>query len=143
MRTLLITFLGGLTLLAAIAGIIVVTGTTRISEALTSPAWEQASPFLVATLAVLVAVSAMTKSAQFPFHSWLPDAMAAATPVSAYLHAAAVVKAGIFLLIRFSPASRTCPRGTPPHRRRTAHDRDRRLVRAHPVGHQSSWPTRP
>ena len=109
MRTLLITFLGGLTLLTGIAGIIVVTGTTRISEALTSPAWEQASPFLVATLAVLVAVSAMTKSAQFPFHSWLPDAMAAATPVSAYLHAAAVVKAGIFLLIRFSPAFADVP----------------------------------
>ncbi|MGO1397330.1 MAG: DUF4040 family protein [Brevibacterium yomogidense] len=109
MRTLLITFLGGLTLLAAIAGIIVVTGTTRISEALTSSAWDGADPALVSTIAVLVAVGAMTKSAQFPFHSWLPDAMAAATPVSAYLHAAAVVKAGVFLLIRFSPAFHDVP----------------------------------
>ena len=109
MRTLLLTFLGGLTLLAAIAGIIVVTGTTRISEALTSAAWDGAEPALVSAIAVLVAVSAMTKSAQFPFHSWLPDAMAAATPVSAYLHAAAVVKAGVFLLIRFSPAFHDVP----------------------------------
>src|SRR5690606_12426304 len=60
-------------------------------------------------VAVLVLLSAFTKSAQFPFHPWLPDAMAAATPVSAYLHAAAVVKAGIFLLMRFSPAFHDTP----------------------------------
>lgn len=102
MRTLLITFVGGLTLLAAVALIAVRTGTTSIREALASEVWAQ-DPGLVALVGVLVAVAAMTKSAQFPFHSWLPDAMAAATPVSAYLHAAAVVKAGIFLLLRFSP----------------------------------------
>ena len=53
-------------------------------------------------MAILIALSAFTKSAQFPFHFWLPEAMAAATPVSAFLHAAAVVKAGVYLLIRFS-----------------------------------------
>jgi len=103
MRTLLLTFVGGLTLLAAVTGIIARTGTTSVTEALAHPVWREDTTF-TAVLAVLVLVSAFTKSAQFPFHSWLPDAMAAATPVSAYLHAAAVVKAGIFLMMRFSPA---------------------------------------
>lgn len=108
MRTLLITFVGGLTLLAAVALIIATTGTTRISEALASEVWAS-SPGMTTGVALLVLISAFTKSAQFPFHSWLPDAMAAATPVSAYLHAAAVVKAGIFLLMRFSPAFHDVP----------------------------------
>ena len=60
-------------------------------------------------MAVLVLIAGISKSAQFPFHVWLPDAMAAITPVSAYLHAAAVVKAGIFLLMRFTPAFYATP----------------------------------
>lgn len=100
-RTLILTFFGGLTLLAALAIAAVNTGTTSMQELLLHDVW-RGNPSLTTTVAVLVAASAFTKAAQFPFHFWLPEAMAAATPVSAFLHAAAVVKAGVYLLLRFS-----------------------------------------
>lgn len=108
MRTLFLTFVGGLTLLIAVALIVLRTGTTTLSAALADPIWST-DPAFTSVVAVLVLTAGFTKSAQFPFHVWLPDAMAASTPVSAYLHAAAVVKAGIFLLMRFSPAFHATP----------------------------------
>lgn len=102
MRTLFITFVGGVFLLLAVALMWTRTGTTTLDAVFTHEVWMN-DPLFTGTIAALVALAAMTKAAQFPFHVWLPDAMAASTPVSAYLHAAAVVKAGIFLLLRFSP----------------------------------------
>ncbi|MCD2190871.1 DUF4040 family protein [Actinomycetospora soli] len=102
-RTLLVTVGGGLALLAAVVVMIAATGTSQLSAILASPLWGS-DPAFATTVGLLIAVAAFTKSAQFPFHGWLPDSMVAATPISAYLHAAAMVKAGIYLLMRFSPA---------------------------------------
>ncbi|GAB78724.1 multicomponent Na+:H+ antiporter subunit A [Austwickia chelonae] len=108
MRTLFITFTGGLALLVALTLIAHRTRTGSLSAALSHTVWHD-DPAFAATVAALVAIAGFTKSAQFPFHIWLPDAMAAITPVSAYLHAAAVVKAGVFLLLRFTPAFHHVP----------------------------------
>ncbi|MBT0877796.1 NADH-quinone oxidoreductase subunit L, partial [Campylobacter coli] len=62
---------------------------------------------------VMLLVGAISKSALFPFHFWLPGAMAAPTPVSAYLHAAAMVKAGIYLIARFAPVFALTPTWRP------------------------------
>lgn len=88
--------LGGFVLLGQIAG------TYELSEMLDKVAMIQAAPMFLPAL-LLILLGAFSKSAQFPFHFWLPDAMAAPTPVSAYLHSATMVKAGVFLLMRLYP----------------------------------------
>jgi multicomponent Na+:H+ antiporter subunit A len=89
--------LGGLLLLAQMAGTWTLSGIVAAGPALT------ADPRLPWAL-TLVLLGAFTKSAQFPFHFWLPNAMSAPTPVSAYLHSATLVKLGIYLMARLDPA---------------------------------------
>lgn len=108
MNALISTTAGGLALMVGLLMIAVAAGTMRISEIVQSQAFAQASPYVGVAL-VLMVVGAATKSALVPGHFWLPGAMAAPTPVSAYLHAAAMVKAGIYLLLRFSPLFHEVP----------------------------------
>jgi multicomponent Na+:H+ antiporter subunit A len=96
---LLVTGLGGLALLIGLLITAGITGSDRISDWGAAAETLRAAPLLVPALLLCVAGCA-TKSAQFPFHFWLPGAMAAPTPVSTYLHAATMVKAGVFLLAR-------------------------------------------
>lgn len=102
LQALLVTGFGGLALLAGFLLLGQALGTLEISELLAGAAgFREHASYL--PVVILVLVGAFTKSAQFPFHFWLPDAMEAPAPVSAYLHAAAMVKAGVYLLARLSP----------------------------------------
>ncbi|MBK6637364.1 MAG: monovalent cation/H+ antiporter subunit A [Rhodocyclaceae bacterium] len=94
---------GGLALLAGFLLLGEIVGSYELTSVLASGDILRAHPLYMPTL-LLVLLGAFTKSAQFPFHFWLPHAMAAPTPVSAYLHSATMVKAGVFLLARLFPA---------------------------------------
>ncbi len=100
---LAITGAGGLALLAGVLLLGRIAGGYDLDLVLASRSVIQKDPLYLAALA-LILLGAFTKSAQFPFHFWLPQAMAAPTPVSAYLHSATMVKAGVFLLARLYPA---------------------------------------
>ena len=103
LQALLVTSSGGLALLAGMVLLGLAAGTSEISALMTLPSVIQASPLYLPALG-LILIGAFTKSAQFPFHFWLPNAMEAPTPVSAYLHSATMVKAGVYLLARLHPA---------------------------------------
>ncbi len=99
---LVVTGGGGLALLAGLLTLAQIAGSPDLTTILASRDVVQGSPLYPLAL-VLIVIGCFTKSAQFPFHFWLPHAMAAPTPVSAYLHSATMVKAGVFLLARLWP----------------------------------------
>jgi len=108
LQGLLVTGGGGLAMLAGLILTTQITGTTRISELPQHADLLGASPLFPAAF-LLIMAGVFTKSAQVPFHFWLPNAMAAPTPVSAYLHSATMVKAGVILLAKLSPAMSHTP----------------------------------
>ncbi|WP_108670693.1 Na+/H+ antiporter subunit A [Peribacillus acanthi] len=101
-KSMLITVFGGLSMLGGIILLYIMGNTFSIRE-LISQSQELFNHSLFIPALLLILLGAFTKSAQFPFHIWLPDAMEAPTPVSAYLHSATMVKAGIYLVARMSP----------------------------------------
>jgi multicomponent Na+:H+ antiporter subunit A len=106
-NALIITAGGGLAMLAGLVLLGQQAGTYSVSEIVATPGLTSLALYPAAV--ILVMAGAFTKSAQFPFQFWLPGAMAAPTPASAYLHSATMVKAGIYLLARFHPALHDSP----------------------------------
>jgi multicomponent Na+:H+ antiporter subunit A len=102
LQALLVTAGGGLALLAGLILVAIAAGTTSLSGIIAAREAVLAHPAAIPAM-LLVILGCFTKSAQFPFQFWLPNAMAAPTPVSAYLHSATMVKLGIYLLARLNP----------------------------------------
>lgn len=102
LKSMVITVAGGMMMLGGFVSLSLMGGTFSIRELIEqAPELAAHDTFIIALLLILL--GAFTKSAQFPFYIWLPDAMEAPTPVSAYLHSATMVKAGIYLVARFTP----------------------------------------
>ena len=102
LQALLVTVAGGMAMLVSFILLFMISGTLELSSLLDKRDLIQSSS-LYPVILTLIAAGAFTKSAQFPFHFWLPGSMAAPSPVSAFLHSATMVKAGIYLLARFHP----------------------------------------
>jgi multicomponent Na+:H+ antiporter subunit A len=113
LQALLVTGAGGLAMLAGFILLAAATGTAEIGEILALPPGTVSGHPHFPAIFVLILLGAFTKSAQFPFHFWLPNAMAAPAPVSAFLHSATMVKAGVFLLARLHPCLADHPWWTP------------------------------
>lgn len=102
-KSMLITVIGGFAMLAGIIMLWVLTGTFEVREIIAQAALIKESSFYI-PITILILLGAFSKSAQIPFHIWLPDAMEAPTPISCYLHSATMVKAGIYLIARMTGA---------------------------------------
>lgn len=102
LKSMMITVFGGLSILGGFILLHIASDSWSIQTIINKVSTVQSSPLFIFAM-ILIIVGAMTKSAQFPFYIWLPDAMEAPTPVSAYLHSATMVKAGIYLIARMTP----------------------------------------